>query len=125
MTSSVNTTNRLRHSIIFPGNYGAGVITYFQFLKWLLQLNLMIAFLMLLFVIVPEAALKPEDFKNTTSGILAETCSDMYTLNKTSAWYEHVLDFIQGTVSYRFIRSSSRVIRFFNTRSEKKCSKPP
>ena len=85
--------------IAATGHYGAGVITYFTFLKWLVQLNLMISFLVLLFVIVPEAALKPEDFKNTTAGALAETCSDLYVINKTSVWYEHVLDFIQGTVS--------------------------
>ena len=39
----------------------------------------MISFLVLLFVIVPEAALKPEDLKNTTAGVLAETSSDVLT----------------------------------------------
>lgn len=81
------------------GHFGAGVITYFQFLKWLFQLNLLIAFLLFLFIILPEAVLDAQPYPNTTVGLVAEACSAAYEVNKTDVWYEHILDFFQGTVS--------------------------
>lgn len=41
--------------IYLPGSFGNGVLSYFTFLKWLLQLNVYIFILTLCFVIIPQA----------------------------------------------------------------------
>ena len=61
---------------LLTGSFGNGVLSYFTFLKWLLQLNIYIFIITLCFVIIPQAISTgkelplnqtPQNFSNTTT----------------------------------------------------------
>ncbi|ELU16986.1 hypothetical protein CAPTEDRAFT_22791, partial [Capitella teleta] len=60
------------------GHFGAGVVMYFKFLKWMFQLNILLFLLVLLFLVLPEALLTDN-------------------MNVSSSAVELVVDFLQGT----------------------------
>ena len=104
---------------IFSGQFGSGVLTYFKFLKWLFQLNVVIFILMFVFVSIPQIAfansssssIDPATIsENTTNSLLiAIRCTDLYESNVTHSaiWWEEFIDLLQGTVST--IEESSRM----------------
>lgn len=49
------------YSICLVGSFGNGVLSYFTFLKWLLQLNIYIFILTLCFVIIPQSVSTGEE----------------------------------------------------------------
>jgi len=83
------------------GRYGTGVVTYFQFIKWLIFLNIGIFILLLLFVIIPTLSLDQFGAGEACFNITAKNpvqCYGNYTeaANATSI-SDLIIDFVQGT----------------------------
>lgn len=82
------------------GHYGTGVVTYFQFIKWLIFLNAAIFFLLFLFVILPTLTLTQaaaEEACFNTSSSSAQSCVGNHTDPGNATTLTDILDFIQGT----------------------------
>jgi len=45
----------------FVGHFGSGILSYFLFLKWLMQLNLFISILLMIFIVIPQGILGTSD----------------------------------------------------------------
>lgn len=81
-------------------------MSYFRLLKSLFQLNLGIFFLILLFLVIPQAAFPSQDYSDITTSVnstdainLSLYCSALYDVNVSSDALQLVVDFLQGTVS--------------------------
>ncbi|KAK7483769.1 hypothetical protein BaRGS_00024985 [Batillaria attramentaria] len=75
------------------GHHGAGVVSYFVFLRYLLLVNVCL-FLLTMFIWVPEVIFSSNDY---TSGSTAATCTASYNVNISSDGFTLILDFFQGT----------------------------
>lgn len=75
------------------GHHGAGVVSYFVFLRYLLLVNICL-FLLTFFIWIPEVILSSEAY---TSGSTAETCSASYSVKVSSDILTLILDFFKGT----------------------------
>ncbi|XP_053393438.1 transmembrane channel-like protein 7 isoform X2 [Mercenaria mercenaria] len=88
------------------GYQGAGVVSYFVFLRWLFFLNIFIFLLLFWVITFFQVTFDPEttyDSDLTGSGssayttTIATTCSALYSPNVTSDALTLILDFFQGT----------------------------
>ena len=89
------------------GHFGAGVLSYFRFLKWLFQLNVLIFLLIFSFIVLPEIVFTADDTystavtgtENYSSAVFtAINCSSLYEVNVTDSPIQNIIDFLQGTV---------------------------
>lgn len=93
------------------GHQGAGVLSYFVFMKWLFFLNILIFALQFIFILVPQVAWTSSSYSsavtgagnslntNTVNTTRADTCSANYIVTTDTASYKVATDFLQGTVS--------------------------
>ncbi|XP_069124755.1 transmembrane channel-like protein 7 isoform X3 [Argopecten irradians] len=88
------------------GQQGAGVVSYFVFLRTLFKLNIVIFLLMFLFVTIPASVKLSSNgytMAVTGSGIggvdvaTSQTCSANYNVNVSSDGATVIVDFLQGT----------------------------
>lgn len=80
------------------GKYGTGVVTYFQFIKWLIFLNTAIFILLFLFVILPTLILtEAAPGESCSNSTLISTCAANRTEKTNTSSLDDILDFIQGT----------------------------
>ncbi|CAH1795474.1 unnamed protein product [Owenia fusiformis] len=87
------------------GHFGAGVVSYFTFLKWLFFLNIYIMLLFGVFIVLPQVVFPSVDYNsnvtgNGTSVNLSATmvCSANYNVTVDPTNYQQlILDFLQGT----------------------------
>ena len=63
------------HLLLFTAHFGTGVVSYFVFLKWLFQLDLIIFFLIVIFIVIPQAVL------GTGNSTYNEPCTNSKYLN--------------------------------------------
>lgn len=81
------------------GNSGTGVVTYFQFIKWLMFLNIAIFSLMFLFVILPTIISENSDLSDVLpcrNSSKVVYCSANYSGAVNTSQVD-ILDIIQGT----------------------------
>ncbi|KAF6020403.1 TMC7 [Bugula neritina] len=103
------------------GHFGTGVLSYFVFLKWLFQLNIVIFLLIITFIVIPQAVLGVSDQVASTpcsginnslyssleyNGDIVPNCSADYqdyiqltsgAVNGTYEVVSYIADFFQGT----------------------------
>ncbi|XP_055919049.1 transmembrane channel-like protein 7 [Eupeodes corollae] len=80
------------------GSFGTGVVAYFLLLRWLMFLNLVIFFLIFIFIIIPHVFLvhpNEELCDQVTANDSTQCCRESYLNNTSSEFY--ILDLIQGT----------------------------
>lgn len=105
------------------GNCGTGVVAYFQFLRWLILLNLSIFILILIFIVLPQVILGPinqDDQTRLAQSCLepnernsTECCNQEYLNKKTHSDVSAVWDLIQGK------RFMEKTIMFYGMYSNK------
>ncbi|XP_033739137.1 transmembrane channel-like protein 7 isoform X4 [Pecten maximus] len=88
------------------GQQGAGVLSYFVFLRTLFKLNIAIFFLMFIFVTLPASVnFSSNGYTSAVTGTgiggvdvaTAQTCSANYEVNVSSDAATVIVDFLQGT----------------------------
>lgn len=67
------------------GNCGTGVAAYFQFLRWLILLNLSVFILILIFIVLPQVILSPKQPDPIVS------CVEVHERNGTECCYQEYL----------------------------------
>jgi hypothetical protein len=96
------------NSHFVSGHQGAGVASYFVFLRWLFILNIFIFLLIFWVITFFQVTFDPEttydtDLTGTGSSVftttVAETCMTQYSPNVSSDALSLILGFFQGTVS--------------------------
>ena len=93
---------------MISGRQGTGVVSYFNFLKWLLYLNIFIFLVLFVAIVFFQAAFNPVDFDKAVTGvddsasfpgvIRSTNCTHVYQPNVSGDALQLILDFVQGTV---------------------------
>lgn len=69
------------------GHFGSGILSYFLFLKWLMQLNLFISILLMIFIVIPQGIL------GTSDQVPPAPCNNSYGGNGSSLSFYQDLDY--------------------------------
>ncbi|KAI8492670.1 ion transport [Branchiostoma belcheri] len=87
------------HSI--EGKFGTGILSYFQFMRWLLFLNLVIFLLMFLFILLPSLIFTRQEATvsstNNSTNTTQQICEDRYVPYNISLYTppeQHISDYI-------------------------------
>ncbi|XP_066292025.1 transmembrane channel-like protein 7 isoform X1 [Branchiostoma lanceolatum] len=104
------------HSI--EGKFGTGILSYFQFMRWLLFLNLVIFLLMFLFILLPAVIFTRQvgTVASTNSTNSTESCEDKYVPYNVSLYQptdKHISDYIVDVLQGKGIMEDTHLFYGF------------